>query len=338
MKYREKIISYCESLGLDTLGFIRCRTLHELRTFYQYRKNNHLENEFEEESVDLRINPKHYMEEGKTIISIAFPYLHKSDFKNSQGFSVYTQGRDYHRVVKEYLTKICGYIEENLGGKALAFVDNNTLPERYIAYLANLGFIGKNNMLITSRYGSYVFLGEIITDIELDPEEYEDKEKSLDYSELYKECGSCNICMRECPTKAINEEKRNSNICLSYITQKKQIEDKWFSLIGGRVFGCDSCQKNCPYNFKAEFSTIKEFIPFDYMENLDLEEILSMNNKTFKERYAITASAWRGKSLLQRNALIRAFNLGEVEDIDITHVKSPYVIDYYNRLLNYFKL
>lgn len=338
MKYKEKIISYCESLGLDTLGFIRCRNFHELRTVYQYRKNNHLENEFEEESIELRINPKHYMKEGKTIISIAFPYLYKSDFKNSQGFSVYTQGKDYHTVVREYLNRICDYIEKNLGGKALALVDNNTLPERYIAYLANIGFIGKNNMVITSKYGSYVFLGEIITNLELEPEEYEDKEKSLDSINLYKECGNCNICMRECPTKAINEEKRNNNICLSYITQKKQIEDKWFSVIDGRVFGCDSCQKICPYNINAELSNIKEFTPFDHIENLDLEEIISMDNKTFKERYAITASAWRGKALLQRNALIRAFNLGDIENIDITHVKSPYVIDYYNRLLNYFKL
>lgn len=338
MKYREKITSYCKTLGLDTLGFIRCRTFDELIDFYQYRKNNDLENEFEEESIELRINPKHYMKEGKTIISIAFPYLHKFNFENPRGFSVYTLGRDYHIVVREYLNRICAYIQENLGGKALAFVDNNTLPERYIAYLAHIGFIGKNNMLITSNYGSYVFLGEIITDIELDIEEYEDKGKSLDSIKLYKECGSCNICMKECPTKAINEGKRDSNICLSYITQKKQIEDKWFSTFGGRIFGCDSCQKICPYNLRAQLSTLKEFAPFDYMANLNLQEILSMDNKIFKEKYSIIAAAWRGKSLLQRNALIRAFNLGYMENMDITRVKSPYVIDYYNRLLNYFKL
>ena len=106
------------------------------------------------------------MQEGKTIISIAFPYLHDGVY-NSNGFSLYTRGLDYHRVVKSYLDKICEFIEK-IGGKAMSFVDSNTLPERYIAYLSGIGFIGKNNMLITKKYGSFVFLGEIITDLDID--------------------------------------------------------------------------------------------------------------------------------------------------------------------------
>ena len=128
-----------------------------------------LENEFEETDIEKRINPMWYMERGKTIISIAFPYLWvENNIEN--GFSKYTKGLDYHRVVKKYLDKICDFIKSK-GGEAISFVDSNTLPERYIAYLANIGFIGKNNMIITEKYGSYVFLGEIITDLELANEE-----------------------------------------------------------------------------------------------------------------------------------------------------------------------
>ena len=150
---KEKIINYCNSLGLDTIGFIECRKFEELREFFKFRKENLLENEFEESDIEKRINPNIYMEDGKTIISIAFPYLWKENDMDN-GFSKYTKGLDYHRVVKSYLDKICIYINE-LGGNAISFVDSNMLPERYIAYLSGIGFIGKNNMIITKKYGSY---------------------------------------------------------------------------------------------------------------------------------------------------------------------------------------
>ena len=127
------------------------------------------------------------MEEGKTIISIAFPYLHDQEHFDN-GFSLYTRGNDYHRVLKDYLDKICEFIILR-GGKAISFVDSNTLPERYIAYLAGVGFIGKNNMLITKEYGSYVFLGEIITDLEM----YDDDNGNFEELMKYKECGECAI-------------------------------------------------------------------------------------------------------------------------------------------------
>ena len=143
---KDKIIGYCNSLGLDTLGFIPCRRFEELVEFYKYRKENNLENEFEEKEIEKRINPKVYMEDGKTIISIAFPYYHEDVNENNNGFSIYTKRGDYHRVVKEYLEKICIYIN-SLGWEAISFVDSNYLPERYIAYLAGVGFIGRNNVV-----------------------------------------------------------------------------------------------------------------------------------------------------------------------------------------------
>ncbi len=215
---KEKILEFCKSLGLDTVGFVKCRRFSELEEMYNIRKDKGFENEFEEQDIEKRVNPNVYMEEGKTIITIAFPYLYDEDYVDN-GFSVYTRGMDYHYVVSNFLKKISEYIE-SLGGRAISLVDSNSLPERYIAYLGNIGFIGKNNMLITKKYGSYVFLGEIITDLEIQCEE----ERTLEELRTHKECGACEICYKNCPTKVLNRSKmKNTNSCMSYITQKKKI-------------------------------------------------------------------------------------------------------------------
>ena len=329
MDNKQRIIDFCKELKLTKVGFVSCRPFEELRPLLEERKAQGTENPFEEKDIDKRLNPFIYMQEGKTIISIAFPYLHKAELREDYGFSVYTRGYDYHRVVKGYLEKICAFIE-SLGGKAVSFTDNNALPERYIAYLSGIGFIGKNNMLITHEYGSYVFLGEIITDLEL-PEDCPDR--SFEKMERYVECGEeCTLCFDECPTKAINSEKKNANICLSFLTQKKDLEDKWLPHLSGRLFGCDSCQKKCRYNQLVRFSPLEEFKPHKHMEDHDILELKNLDKKTFKEKYLITSCGWRGKAVLQRNALIRSA-LFDKEDIKTFTSSSEYLMDYKERLL-----
>lgn len=347
---RQKIENFCKTLGLDTIGFIPCRNFEELRDFYCHRKENNLQNEFEEKDIEKRINPNLSMEEGKTIISIAFPYYHNNDeaknheevdleIKNSEeanyqqdnkskennGFSIYTKRSDYHRVVNSYLGKICEYIE-SLGGKAKSFVDSNSLPERYIAYLAGIGFIGRNNMIITKKYGSYVFLGEIITDLNID---CNDKRSFNEISE-YKECIACDRCIKECPTKSINRTKINPNICLSYITQKKEISDKEIGLLKGNVFGCDFCQLKCPYNENAVTNVLKEFETLEYM-NDEVSTFAAMDNKFFKEKISGTSCGWRGKNVIRRNAIIHMHNKGY--DISEYRGDSEYINAYIKRML-----
>ena len=320
---KKDIEKFCASLGLDTIGFIRCRRFEELRAFYQYRKENNLQNEFEEDDIEKRINPNVYMDDGKTIISIAFPYYH-DDHAENNGFSVYTKRFDYHRVVRKYLDQICAFIE-TLGGKAEAFVDSNSLPERYIAYLCGVGFIGKNNMIITRKYGSYVFLGEIITDLEFECEDNGSFENISDYTE----CGECKICLEECPTKAINNHRRNPNICLSYITQKKDISDKEIKLLKGNIFGCDFCQLKCPYNEVAECNVLDDFKTIDYM-NENAEVYADMDNKYFKEKISCTSCGWRGKNVIRRNAIINIKHNGR--EIERYRGNSEYINKYIERL------
>lgn len=327
MANKKKIEDFCRSLGLDTFGFIPCRTFQELQGFYEKRIQEGTHNEFEEADVLKRIDPRMYMEEGKTLLSIAFPYCDEKAHKgNANGFSIYTKRMDYHKVVKSYLDQICGYIEE-LGGKAVGLVDSNALPERYIAYLAGVGFIGKNNMLITKKYGSYVFLGEIIINLEIDCED----RCSFDEIQDYKECGMCTRCIGECPTKAINMTKRNANNCLSYLTQKKELTDQEISLLKGNVFGCDFCQKSCPYNEQSAHTPLAMFATLDYMEE-DVECYASMDNKYFKEKISRTSCGWRGKNVIKRNALIAM----KYEGQKVSGFKgdSPYLNNYIERLEN----
>lgn len=335
MNFKETIIEYCKTLNLDTVGFMKCRVFEELIPIYEQRKREGLENPFEEADIEKRVNPFFLLPEGKSIVSIAFPYYFDADYSPGKGFSIYTLGQDYHQVAGDYLARICSFIE-GLGGKAKAFVDSNPLPERYIASLCGIGFIGKNNMLITEKYGSFVFLGEIITDIELG-EDSEFGGVNLENLLIYERCGSCDRCLKSCPTKAISDKKRNPNICLSYITQKKDIEDKWFKVMGNRLFGCDSCQNCCPYNSGVRKSPLQELKPKNYMLHFDIEEVISVDKRTFQDKYKITSCGWRGKNVLQRNSLIYAKNNGIALE-RFSNINSPYVKDYYNRLLSKDKL
>lgn len=328
MGVKEDIKNYCFSLGINSVGFIKCRRFEELKAFYEVRKSLNLQNEFEEDNIESRINSKEWFEEGKTIISIAFPYVFSDNnlkTKSENNFSIYTQGLDYHHVVNKYLNKICEIIEAN-GGKSKTFVDSNTLPERYLAYISGVGFIGKNNLIITPKHGSYVFLGEIITDLEI----YDEDKRHFDEIDLFRECGECSICYDKCPTKSINNVRKNCNICLSYITQKKDLNDWEIKKLDGRMFGCDTCQLGCPYNSKIEKSELKEFKPLDWFYDYDEDYIIDMNNSMFKESFKKTSCGWRGKNILKRNALIRKyiFKNESIDKLKTVKFESPYLEEY----------
>lgn len=313
------IKNYIKELGIKEYGFKKLSVLDESVHYFRNREGR--ETSFEEKEISKRTDFSYIMREGKGIISIAFPYYYR-DESSKYSFSLYTRGKDYHRVVMDYLNKICDFIIQG-GGKAIPFVDNNSLPERYLAQISNVGFIGKNSMVINKRYGSYIFLGEIITDIDL--------------IEEYKEvgfCGECKRCLEACPTKSL--KLNNFNFCLSNLTQIKELEDSDFDKFRGSLFGCDICQKVCPYNEGAEISNILDFLPLSFMENFDIRDIIYMDKDSFN-KYKETSCSWRGKNPIIRNAIINIIR--EKEGYLLSkEFKSPYIKEYYNRLLKHFKL
>ncbi len=276
---KNQIKECAKKSGISDIGFLEAKKAPEL--FAVVSKNT----PFVTSEPEARINPFSVMNDAKTVIVLLFSY--KTDF--SGNISKYAHGKDYHLVLKEKASPIISLISEK-GFKAEFFCDNAVLNERYLARKAGLGFIGKNGFLISPRFGSFVFIAHILTDLEISP----DKENN-------DSCKKCEKCINACPTGALKTGDFYS--CLSYITQKKgELSGNEKRLISDNkmCWGCDICQECCPHNDNVPNTDIPEF-----SENLitNINELF-MSNREFKKMYSDRAFSWRGKCVLERNLSI----------------------------------
>lgn len=327
---QNKIMEKLKDLGLTQYGFMKAQALsQDSLAYFKEREERNFTTSFEENDLLRKVNLRSEMENAQTIISVAFPYLYDAYIHKEGYFSLYTLGQDYHIVVKDYLEKVAEVIRSH-GYEAKVFADNNSLPERYIAYASYVGEIGKNHMLITKEYGSYVFLGEILTNLVLDTRE-------RDYHEipLHSICGECTNCIKACPTQILGSEYYDTKRCMSYITQSKEVPDEDLLLFKGRLFGCDTCQRSCPLNSNVKTSPIEAFRPREYMKYPNLRELLELTNQEF-QKYKETSSGWRGKKLLQRNAMVELVRKGNT--LDLERLPTEYLREYYHRLERLFNL
>ena len=221
-------------------------------------------------------------ENAKTVISILFPYYLGEEAYENSNVSRYAVSEDYHIITG----KIINEIKENLSSafpenSFEAFIDNSPLPEVRCAVNAGLGVMGINNLFISPEYGSWVFLGEIVTDKELP---VSGKKPSL--------CVGCMECASACPVKAITGKEIIKEKCLSFLSQKKgELSEETRAEIEktGCAWGCDICQKVCPYNKNAKITPITEFIETAVPVVTKETEI---ENRAF---------SWRGKAVIDRN-------------------------------------
>lgn len=229
------------------------------------------------------------LEFAKSIIVCIFSYYNANRRGN---ISAYAQGKDYHIVAAQKM----GYIKELLeksGYRAQAYADTGTLNERTLAELSGVAFRGKNHMMISEKYGSYFFIGYILTDCELEAD-----------APMNKSCAECGRCIKACPTGVLGKKDFDETDCLSYITQKKgELTKHEEALIRktGCIWGCDVCQEVCPHNNGIEITDIDEFKE-DLIVDLKIDEEIS--NREFKKMYANRAFSWRGKGVLIRNQKI----------------------------------
>lgn len=326
---KERIIEKLFSMGLENHGFMTIKSLESSKEYFKERIEKGYDTSFEERDLEKKIRLTSEMGNAKTIISVAFPYYYDSYLHGKGYFSLYTLGKDYHLVVRHYLEQVAIIIRE-AGYDAQVFSDNNGLPERYIAYTAGVGDIGRNHMLVTKKHGSYVFLGEIMTNLEV-----KTNDRSLEELFQYAICGECTNCLKACPTEILGSEMYNTNRCMSYITQNKEVSDEDMLLFKGRLFGCDTCQRVCPLNKGIKISKIEEFRPREYMKYPNLDELLDLSNQDFI-MYKETSCGWRGKKLLQRNAMIELVRRGE--KISDHRVQTEYLKAYKHRLEGLFPL
>ena len=306
---KEKIQKKSKELGIDKIGFASAAPFDHLAQGMQESKELGHTTGFEHPILEERIYPEKIFDSPKTIISIAlaYPTLPSKKPERVKGerrgaFARASWGEDYHFILSRRMEALIEYIKSEVNQEDVAFkpmVDTGELIDVRVAERAGIGFVGKNGLLVTKEFGSYVYLGELITNIEFPVD------APVDYG-----CGDCTRCVDFCPTNALlGNGKMNAQRCLSYQTQTKGFMPKEFrKKMGHVIYGCDICQQVCPYNKGKDFHLHPEMEPSVEETHPLLKPLVTISNKEFKERFGKMAGSWRGKKPLQRNAIIALAN------------------------------
>ena len=300
MNLKQFIINKSKKLNIDIIGFTDCSPLANLEDYLITRKVENKEIEFEEKNIEKRINPKYTFSNCKSIIVIAISYNNDfnemPDYKLKGRLSKSSWGMDYHKVLKYKIEGLIGEIKKEIDFSYKYYIDTGPLIDRELAKRAGIGYYGKNSSIINDKYGSFIFIGYILSDLDI----------NTSNKEIPNKCGACNLCIKACPTGALEGAyKFNPKKCISYLTQtKEKIPYELRSKIGDKIYGCDTCQLACPKNKDIIIPSHVEFIPEQTKGYMDIEEILNISNKEFKNKYGSMSGAWRGKNILKRNAII----------------------------------
>ncbi|GLR17973.1 tRNA epoxyqueuosine(34) reductase QueG [Portibacter lacus] len=257
-KHTDLIRAKAHDLGFSFVGIAKAEKMDEesQRLEDWLNKNHHGGMAYMANHFELRTDPTKLVSGAKSVISLMYNY--HTDLKpleSSYKISTYAYGRDYHKVVRKKMKQLLAFIREEIGEiDGRAFVDSAPVLERDWAKRSGMGWIGKNTLLINPKVGSYYFLSEIISDLDLVSDE-----PIKDY------CGTCTKCIDACPTDAISENGYvvDGSKCISYLTieLKENIPLQFKDQMEDWIFGCDICQEVCPWNRFAERHNESEFEP-----------------------------------------------------------------------------
>jgi len=302
-KLKKELIAYSKEIGIQKIGFTTADPFTELKNRLIRQQELGYQSGFEEPDIEKRVTPSLLLEEPRSIISIAlaYPSKMKERVESRKGerrgiFSRSSWGLDYHHILRDRLKKLEEFIITKMPDARLkSMVDTGELSDRAVAERAGIGWSGKNCAIITPEYGSYVYIGEMITSIPFEPD-----------IPIEDQCGSCTKCLDACPTGALVQGGQiNAQHCISFLTQTKGlIPDEFREKIGNRIYGCDSCQTACPHNKGRNFHFHEEMEPDPEVAKPLLKPILKLSNREFKNMFGDAAGSWRGKKPIQRNAMI----------------------------------
>jgi len=299
----EIVKSKALALGFSEVGFTSASMLDEEGSRLQewisrgYQGTMH----WMERRCEERIDPSTLLADARSVIVVAVNYMtpHRhSDESGSGKVSRYAWGDDYHTIVLEKLEALVHWLDTTFpGSRSRAYVDTGPVMEKALAARAGIGWQGKHSNVITREYGSWVFLGEIITTLDLPPDT-----PAVDH------CGTCTLCIEACPTKAIVDAYVvDARRCISYLTieHRGPVDESLGDQFEGWVFGCDICQDVCPWNLKfSRTSTEQRFEPRESMISPRLEEWSGMTEEEFRLKFdksPIRRAKWQG---LMRNVQI----------------------------------
>lgn len=306
------MISRARELGFDLVGIAGAEPFDAEREIFERRAAAGMLGQwrYPPERIAAIADPHASLPGARSIVCTATSYLtsdapHDPYAPGLRGsVSRHSWGRDYHRVIGDRLRTLARWIEAEFSeAKCLACVDTGPLIDRAAAVRAGIGWYGKNANVLTREFGSWVFLGEIITTLDLPAD-----------APLSKNCGVCVTCIDRCPTGAIGPDGTiDARRCISDLTQlNAPIPRALRQAIGNRIWGCDDCQSVCPVNERKERDTpaaSTTFAPSPAIgTSVDLPAVLKMTKGQYRRWFKPTSMAWRGKAVLQRNAAVALGN------------------------------
>ncbi|MBO9130814.1 tRNA epoxyqueuosine(34) reductase QueG [Bacillus sp. 165] len=300
---KQDIITYSKEIGIDKIGFTTALPFKELKQRLIQHEELGYASGFEEKDIEKRVKPELVLPGAQSIIAIALAYPSKlknaPQSKKGERRGIFCRaswGADYHDVLRDRLQKLEHFILEKVPAAALqSMVDTGELSDRAVAERAGIGWSAKNCSIITPEFGSYVYLGEMITNIPFPPD-----------TPIEDGCGTCNKCIEVCPTGALVQGGQlDSQKCIAFLTQTKGfIADEYRIKMGNRLYGCDTCQTVCPKNKGIDFHLHPEMEPDSEAVKPLLKPLLTIGNREFKEKFGVMSGSWRGKKPIQRNAII----------------------------------
>lgn len=277
-------------------------------------EGRHGEMDWMEATLERRKTPQAMWEGARSAIMLAVNYgpetnpLETLEHKTLGNISVYARGGDYHDLIKKRLKQLARTFAEESGAEVKVFVDTAPLMEKPLAAKAGLGWQGKHTNLLSRSFGNWLFLGAILTDAELTPDEAE-----TDH------CGSCTACLDVCPTKAFPAPYQlDARRCISYLTIEYpgHIPHEFRAAMGNRIYGCDDCLAICPWNKFASRSAEQKLWARAELKLPELSDLAALDDASFREVFAGSPVKRTGRNRMLRNVLIAIGNSGEPSLVD----------------------
>ncbi|MCO6439194.1 MAG: tRNA epoxyqueuosine(34) reductase QueG [Phycisphaerae bacterium] len=264
-------------------------------------------------NLESRLDPRELLDGARSVIVTAMNYHQpqaafnpndSTDARPRGRVARYAWGEDYHRILKDRLFDLVHSLEQALPSpfRFRVCVDTAPIIERELAARAGLGWIGKNTMVLSRRLGSYFFIGEVLTDLDIAADE-----PASDH------CGACTACLDACPTAAFPAPyEMDASRCISYLTieHRGAIDDSLAALTGDWLFGCDVCQEVCPYNREAPATIDPQLAARHPAPDVDLQEVLAWTPDDYRRHLRGRAMKRAKLDMLQRNARIALDNSG----------------------------